>query len=108
MSGLPPGGAGPLPALVSTDWLAQRLGRPGLRVLDASWYLPAAGRDPAAEYAAAHIQGALYFDLDAVSDHASVLPQGVPRVAIAGVGPLLRSARASAGRSAVSGDEPRL
>ena len=36
-----------LPALVSTEWLAERLGRPGLRVLDASWYLPTAGRDAA-------------------------------------------------------------
>jgi thiosulfate/3-mercaptopyruvate sulfurtransferase len=78
MSELPPGGAESLPALVSTDWLAQRLGRPGLRVLDASWYLPAAGRDPAAEYAAAHIPGALSFDLDAVSDHASPLPHMLP------------------------------
>ena len=68
MSGLPPGDAEPLPALVSTAWLAQRLGRPGLRVLDASWYLPTAGRDGAGEYAAAHIPGAVYFDLDATSD----------------------------------------
>jgi thiosulfate/3-mercaptopyruvate sulfurtransferase len=77
----PPGGAEPLPALVSTDWLAQRLGRPRLRVLDASWYLPTAGRDPAAEYGTAHIPGALYFDLDAVSDHASPLPHMLPEAA---------------------------
>jgi thiosulfate/3-mercaptopyruvate sulfurtransferase len=81
MSGLPPDSVEPLPALVSTDWLAQRLGRPGLRVLDASWYLPAAGRDPAAEHSAAHIPGALYFDLDAVSDHASPLPHMLPEAA---------------------------
>jgi thiosulfate/3-mercaptopyruvate sulfurtransferase len=78
MTGAPPGGAEPLPTLVSTDWLAPRLGRSRLRVLDASWYLPAAGRDPAAEYTAAHIPGALYFDLDAVSDHASPLPHMLP------------------------------
>jgi thiosulfate/3-mercaptopyruvate sulfurtransferase len=70
-----------LPTLVSTDWLAPRLGRSRLRVLDASWYLPAAGRDPAAEYTAAHIPGALYFDLDAVSDHASPLPHMLPEAA---------------------------
>jgi thiosulfate/3-mercaptopyruvate sulfurtransferase len=81
MNGLPPGGAEPLPALVSTDWLAQRLGRPRLDVLDASWYLPTAGRDPAVEYGAAHIPGALYFDLDAVSDHASPLPHMLPEAA---------------------------
>lgn len=68
----------PLPALVSTAWLAERLGRPGLRVLDTSWYLPATGRDAVAEYAAAHIPGALFFDLDAASDRASPLPHMLP------------------------------
>jgi thiosulfate/3-mercaptopyruvate sulfurtransferase len=81
MSEPPPGGADPLPALVSTEWLGQRLGRPALRVLDTSWYLPTAGRDPRAEYAAAHIPGALYFDLDAVSDRASPLPHMLPETA---------------------------
>jgi thiosulfate/3-mercaptopyruvate sulfurtransferase len=81
VSGSPPGGAEPLPALVSTAWLAQQLGRPGLRLLDASWYLPAAGRDAGAEYAAAHIPGALYFDLDATSDRASPLPHMLPEAA---------------------------
>jgi thiosulfate/3-mercaptopyruvate sulfurtransferase len=71
----------PLPALVSTAWLAERLGRPGLRVLDASWHLPTAGRDGAAEYAAAHIPGALFFDLDATSDHATPLPHMLPGAA---------------------------
>lgn len=77
----PPSGAEPLPPLVSTAWLAQRLGRPGLRLLDASWYLPGAGRDARAEYGAAHIPGALYFDLDANSDHASPLPHMLPEPA---------------------------
>ncbi len=67
-----------LPALVSTEWLAARLGRPQLHVLDGSWYLPASGRNPAAEYAAAHIPGALFFDLDAASDTASPLPHMLP------------------------------
>jgi thiosulfate/3-mercaptopyruvate sulfurtransferase len=73
--------AEPLPALVTPAWLAARLGRPGLQVLDASWYLPAAGRDPAAEYAAAHIPGARFFDLDAVSDHTTRLPHMLPEAA---------------------------
>lgn len=68
----------PLPAVVSTEWLAARLGRPGLRVLDASWYLPASGRDPAAEYAAGHIPGAVFFDLDALSDRTVALPHMLP------------------------------
>ena len=43
--------------VVSTDWLEAHLKDPDLRVLDVSWYLPDAGRDPKAEYDAAHIPG---------------------------------------------------
>lgn len=60
--------------LVSTGWLAAHLRDPDLRILDASWYLPDMGRDAAAEYRAAHIPGARFFDLDAMSDHRSSLP----------------------------------
>jgi thiosulfate/3-mercaptopyruvate sulfurtransferase len=69
---------GNFPALVSTGWLAERLSSPGLRVVDGSWYLPGSGRDPAAEYMAGHIPGAVFFDLDAASDHASPLPHMLP------------------------------
>jgi thiosulfate/3-mercaptopyruvate sulfurtransferase len=68
----------PLPALVSTAWLAPRLGRPGLRVVDASWYLPGSGRDAEAEYLAGHIPGAVFFDLDASSDQHTPLPHMLP------------------------------
>ncbi len=68
----------PLPALVSTDWLAARLGKPGLAIVDGSWYLPGSGRDPAAEYQAGHIPGAVFFDLDATSDPGSKLPHMLP------------------------------
>lgn len=64
--------------LVSTDWLAAHLRDPDLRVLDASWYLPAAGRNARAEYAAAHIPGARFFDIDEISDHRSALPHTAP------------------------------
>jgi thiosulfate/3-mercaptopyruvate sulfurtransferase len=57
----------PTTSIVSTQWLAERLGEPGLRVLDASWYLPSAGRDAPAEYAAGHVPGARFFDLDLAS-----------------------------------------
>jgi thiosulfate/3-mercaptopyruvate sulfurtransferase len=70
-----------LPAVVSTDWLATRLGSPGLRVVDGSWYLPGSGRDPAAEYAAGHIPGAVFFDLDASSDPDTPLPHMLPSAA---------------------------
>ncbi|MFT4959520.1 MAG: thiosulfate/3-mercaptopyruvate sulfurtransferase, partial [Paracoccaceae bacterium] len=66
--------------LVSTDWLATHLKNPDLRILDASWYLPDAGRDPRAEYDAAHIPGARFFDIDDISDQRSDLPHMVPPV----------------------------
>ncbi|MEO1680838.1 MAG: 3-mercaptopyruvate sulfurtransferase [Pseudomonadota bacterium] len=64
--------------LVSTDWLARHLNDPDLRVLDASWYLPDAGRDPRAEYEAGHIPGARFFDIDDVSDSRADLPHMAP------------------------------
>jgi len=63
---------------VSTDWLALHLKDPDLRVLDASWYLPDQGRDAQAEYAAGHIPGARFFDIDEISDHRSELPHMAP------------------------------
>ena len=65
-------------ALVSTEWLAARIGGPRLRIVDASWYLPTSGRDPRAEYLAGHAPGAVFFDLDAVSDRGSPLPHMLP------------------------------
>ncbi|MQX77471.1 3-mercaptopyruvate sulfurtransferase [Sinorhizobium medicae] len=64
--------------VVSADWLEQRLSDPAVRIVDASWYLPAQNRDPKAEYAAAHIPGAVFFDQDAIADQTSVLPHTLP------------------------------
>ena len=69
---------GDLSPLVSTEWLASRLGTQGLRIIDGSWYLPGSGRDPAAEYAAGHIPGAVFLDLDAISDLTTPLPHMLP------------------------------
>ncbi|MCR8724874.1 3-mercaptopyruvate sulfurtransferase [Frigidibacter sp. ROC022] len=66
--------------LVSTDWLARHLKDPDLRILDGSWYLPDMQRDAKAEYAAAHIPGARFFDIDDLSDHRSSLPHMAPPV----------------------------
>ena len=71
-----------LPPVVSTDWLGARLGSSGLRVVDGSWYLPGSGRDAAAEYAAGHIPGAVFFDLDASSDSNTSLPHMLPTAAV--------------------------
>lgn len=64
--------------LVSTEWLAEHLGAPDVRIADASWYLPQAGRDAKAEYRAAHIPGAAFFDIDELSDEKSSLPHMLP------------------------------
>jgi thiosulfate/3-mercaptopyruvate sulfurtransferase len=64
--------------LVSTDWLASRLSAPNLKVADASWYLPQAGRNAKREYGTAHIPGAIFFDIDALSDQTADLPHMLP------------------------------
>ena len=66
--------------LVSTEWLQAHLKDPDLRILDGSYYLPQMGRDPRAEYDAAHIPNARFFDIDDVADHGSDLPHMVPPV----------------------------
>ncbi len=66
--------------LVSTEWLGQHLNAPDLRILDASWYLPGENRDARAEYEAAHIPGARFFDIDDISDRNSALPHMAPPV----------------------------
>lgn len=65
---------------VSTNWLAAHLNDPDLRILDASWYMPAQNRDARAEYDAGHIPGARFFDIDDISDHRSALPHMAPPV----------------------------
>jgi thiosulfate/3-mercaptopyruvate sulfurtransferase len=66
--------------LVSTEWLAKHIKDPDLRILDGSWYLPDANRNPKAEYDAAHIPGARFFDIDEISDARSDLPHMAPPV----------------------------
>ena len=64
--------------LVSTAWLAEHLQAPDVRIIDASWYFPQEERDPRAEYALAHIPGAVFFDIDEISDETSDLPHMLP------------------------------
>ncbi len=66
------------PFVVSADWLMERLGKPGLSIIDGSWYLPTQHRDARAEYQAAHIPGAVFFDQDAVVSPDSPLPHTLP------------------------------
>lgn len=64
--------------LVTTDWLASELGKPDLRIIDATLVLPEHGRDARSEFEAAHIPGAVFLDLDEVADTSAGLPTMLP------------------------------
>jgi len=66
------------PFVVSFDWLRERLGQPGLKIVDASWYLPAQNRNSTTEHAASRIPGAVFFDQDRIVDPGSDLPHALP------------------------------
>lgn len=66
--------------LISTNELATRLNNPAIRIVDGSWHLD--GRDAREAFERGHIPGAVFFDLDAVSDHASPLPHMLPDAAV--------------------------
>lgn len=77
--------------LVSADWLAAHLGESKVKVIDASFKMPGVLPLPKDDYLAAHIPGAVFFDVDAVSDHANPLPHMYPDAAqfardVAGLG----------------------
>lgn len=65
-------------ALVDAAWLAARLDEPSIRIVDATYFLPDAGRDARAEYAACHIPGAVFFDIDDIADPSNPLPHMLP------------------------------
>jgi thiosulfate/3-mercaptopyruvate sulfurtransferase len=65
-------------ALVTTQWLQDHLDAPDIVVVDGSYYLPAMKRNAREEYLAGHIPGAVYFDIDAISDHSIDLPHMLP------------------------------
>src|SRR3546814_2762681 len=68
--------------VVSSEWLESELGSPDLRIVDASFYLPAQKRNADADYTAGHIPGAVRFDHDKVADHSTDLPHMVPAPAV--------------------------
>lgn len=65
-------------SLVSTEWLASELGAPDLRVVDATFFLPTDNRDARAEYEAAHIPGAVFFDIAEIADLDNPAPHMLP------------------------------
>lgn len=65
--------------LVSTQWLAEHLTAPDVRIVDASWHLPDSQREAAKDYAQAHIPGAVFFDIDDICDTNNPLPHMLPK-----------------------------
>jgi thiosulfate/3-mercaptopyruvate sulfurtransferase len=65
-------------SLVTTQWLHDHLDAPDIVVVDGSYYLPAMKRNAREEYLAGHIPDAVFFDIDAISDHSSGLPHMLP------------------------------
>jgi thiosulfate/3-mercaptopyruvate sulfurtransferase len=64
--------------LKSTEWLAGQLGKPDVAIVDGSYYLSTQKRDARVEYLAAHIPGAVFFDIDVIADHSTDLPHMLP------------------------------
>ena len=78
-------------SLVTTQWLANHIGEPGITIIDASWHMPATGRSARAEYEASHIPGARFLDIDEVADRSNPAPHMLPSAqdfaaAMAGLG----------------------
>lgn len=65
-------------SLVSTDWLAQHLDDANIVILDGSFKLPGVRPLASEDYKATHIPGAVFFDIDAIADHSTLLPHMLP------------------------------
>ena len=66
------------PLIVNAEWLASNLGKPRIKVFDATSHLPTLGRNANAEHLACRIAGSLRFDIDKVADKSSPLPHTLP------------------------------
>ena len=66
---------------LSTQWLSTHLEEPDLVIVDATWFMPGTPRDARAEHAERHIPGAVFFDIDEISDHSNPLPHMLPEPA---------------------------
>ena len=65
---------------VAADWLAEHIDDPEIQILDARMAPPGQeDRDVGEVYREGHIPGAVFFDIEALSDHTSPLPHMMPR-----------------------------
>mgnify|MGYP001024457173 FL=1 len=65
-------------SLVSTEWLAEHLNAPDVRIVDGTSFLPGVDRNAKTEYRDCHIPGAVFFDIDDIADDESEMPHMVP------------------------------
>ncbi len=70
--------------MVTTDWLAERLNDPQVKVVDATLFMPGDPRDAQALFNESHIPGSVFFDIEALSDHSSDLPHMLADVDVFG------------------------
>ncbi len=64
--------------MIQVEALQAAFRRPGVKLVDATWFMPDAGRDARAEYLAGHLPGAVFFDIDAIADTTNSLPHMLP------------------------------
>lgn len=65
-------------AIVDTAWLGENIDSPNIRTIDATWYLPNSGQTGFEDYQKEHIPGAVFWDIDHISDPYSSLPHTMP------------------------------
>ncbi|MGY3450876.1 sulfurtransferase [Bradyrhizobium sp. USDA 4353] len=68
----------PSDALVSSEWLAQHLADPGIKILDCTWHHPSTNLDGRTQYRGRHLPGSVHFDIDQVADKSNPLPHMLP------------------------------
>mgnify|MGYP006162250897 FL=1 len=65
-------------SLVNTDWLEKNLNN--VKILDASWHMPSAGRNAYKEFLTEHLENSQFFDLDENSELNTTLPHMLPSI----------------------------
>jgi thiosulfate/3-mercaptopyruvate sulfurtransferase len=72
-------------ALVSTEWLAEHLADPAVKILDCTWHHPSTNLDGRTQYRGRHLPGSVHFDIDHVADKSNPLPHMLPSAADFGI-----------------------
>ena len=68
-------------ALVSTEWLAEHLSEPDVRILDCTWHHASTNLDGRTQYRGRHLPGSVHFDIDHLADKSNPLPHMLPSAA---------------------------